>query len=262
MRNPSIFLVSSLFIVIFLLLIPQGFCVEIIGGKEVVPHSRPYMVLIKMGKKQICAGALIDKNWVLTAAHCTVNSKSQVLLGVHDQDKSEPGRHIRHAKKMILYPCYDPHTHEGDLQLLQLNKEVTTGKNINLLPLPKRGDDVKPNTVCRVAGWGSTQNRSPMSSTLREVNVTVIDRKICNDPKHYNYNPVIGLNMICAGNPKGGKDSCNGDSGSPLICDGSFKGITAFGMEGKCGTPQGPGIYTLLSKKYLDWINKTMAGAV
>lgn len=47
-----------------------------------------------------------------------------------------------------------------------------------------------------------------MSNALREANVTVIDRKICNDAQHYNFNPVIDLSMICAGGRKGEDDSC------------------------------------------------------
>ncbi|XP_049624089.1 granzyme A-like [Suncus etruscus] len=262
MRNPCLFLVSSLFIPTFFLLIPQGFCGQIIGGHEVTPHSRPYMVLIKTDKKKICGGALIEKNWVLTAAHCTINNKTQIILGAHAQNKSEPGRQIINVRKKIPYPCYDQSTHEGDLQLLQLNQKATINKNVRLIHLPRTWNDLKPNTKCRVAGWGRTQNKSPMSNTLREVTVLVIDRKVCNDPKHYNYNPVIGLNMFCAGNLKGGNDSCNGDSGSPLICDNIFRGITSFGLKGKCGTPQGPGIYTRLSKKYTDWIITTMRGFV
>lgn len=50
-----------------------------------------------------------------------------------------------------------------------------------------------------------------------------------------------------------------GDSGSPLICDNIFRGVTSFG---KCGNPQKPGIYILLSKKHLNWIKKTIAGAI
>lgn len=166
------------------------------------------------------------------------------------------------VKKEYPYPCFDQDTHEGDLKLLKLNKKATLNKNVAVLHLPKVGDDVKPGTVCRVAGWGKFHNNSPRSDILREVNVTVIDRKICNDKSHYNYTTVIGLNMICAGSPQGGKDSCNGDSGAPLICEGIFRGVTAFGLSEKCGDPRGPGVYILLSKKHLNWIVNTMKHAV
>ncbi|EDL18396.1 granzyme A, isoform CRA_c [Mus musculus] len=192
----------------------RGGCERIIGGDTVVPHSRPYMALLKLSSNTICAGALIEKNWVLTAAHCNV-----------------------------------------------LKKKATVNRNVAILHLPKKGDDVKPGTRCRVAGWGRFGNKSAPSETLREVNITVIDRKICNDEKHYNFHPVIGLNMICAGDLRGGKDSCNGDSGSPLLCDGILRGITSFGGE-KCGDRRWPGVYTFLSDKHLNWIKKIMKGSV
>lgn len=91
----------------------------------------------------------------------------------------------------------------------QLDRKARINKNVAILHLPKSGQDVKPGTMCQVAGWGLVNNKSGTpSETLREVNVTVIDRKTCNDPQHYNYDPVIGLNMVCAGDRKGGKDSC------------------------------------------------------
>ncbi|KAM6224354.1 granzyme A-like [Rhynchocyon petersi] len=259
MKN-SVFLPFFLSTAIFPLLIPEGFCAKIIGGNEVVPHSRPYMVLLR--GKETCAGILISKNWVLTAAHCSLDQKTQVILGAHTIHNKEPEKQITSIKQEIPYSCYDPGTHEGDLKLLQLKKKATLNKNVNILQLPKSEEDVKPGTVCKVAGWGKRHNKSPdPSDTLQEVNVTVIDRKICNDEKHYNYDPVIGLHMICAGNLKGGKDACDGDSGSPLICDGVFRGVTSFGLSGKCGDPRGPGIYTRLSKKHLTWIAKTIRRA-
>lgn len=81
---------------------------------------------------------------------------------------------------------------------------------MQVIQLPKSGDDPKPRTTCTVAGWGRTHNRQRnLSDTLMEVNITVISRKICNDNRHYKNNPVITDNMICAGDKNGGRDSCN-----------------------------------------------------
>ncbi|KAM4875428.1 granzyme A [Thomomys bottae] len=261
MRNIYAFLTFSLSMVTFLLLIPEDGCVQIIGGNEVIPHSRPYMVLLQLKKKNICAGALIAEDWVLTAAHCVLSRTSKVIAGAHSISKKEPGKQKLSIKKEFPYSCFNPDTHEGDLKLLQLKKKAKITKTVAILNLPKTGDDVKAGTKCQVAGWGLTSNKSPVSDTLREVNITIIDRKVCNDGKHYNFKPVIESSMICAGSPRGGKDACNGDSGSPLVCDGIFRGITAFGLKGKCGDPRGPGVYTLLSDKYLKWIIKTTKGA-
>lgn len=69
--------------------------------------------------------------------------------------------------------------------------------------------DLKAGTQCLVAGWGITRNKdSKPSDTLREANVTVLERSVCNDKKHYNSNPVVTLNMICAGDKKRKRDTC------------------------------------------------------
>ena len=62
--------------------------------------------------------------------------------------------------------------------------------------------------------------------------------------------------MICAGYLEGGKDSCHGDGGGPLICDGELQGITSWGIG--CAANDYPGVYTKVCK-FNDWIEQTMA---
>lgn len=62
--------VKCLTLLFFLNCITLDVCLDIIGGREAIPHSRPYMAFIRTAKKGICGGTLIKSNWVLTAAHC------------------------------------------------------------------------------------------------------------------------------------------------------------------------------------------------
>ncbi|NXT22967.1 GRAA protein, partial [Syrrhaptes paradoxus] len=255
------FLTLSICAAVILLVVHGGLCVDIIGGHEVAPHSRPFMALISGANgKSICGGALIKENWVLTAAHCNV-ARGKVILGAHSQKAKEREKQVFQIAKQIRYPCYCSNCKENDIMLLQLQKRAKLNKAVQLIPLPTSDDDPKPGTTCTVAGWGQTNNHlRKVSDTLREVNITVISRQICNDNNHYKNNPVITDNMICAGAKNGGKDSCSGDSGGPLRCNNVMRGITAFGKANKCGSVDGPGVYTRLTKQYLQWIRKTIGG--
>uniref|UniRef100_A0A8D2IN26 Peptidase S1 domain-containing protein n=2 Tax=Varanus komodoensis TaxID=61221 RepID=A0A8D2IN26_VARKO len=236
-----------------------GQCAEIVGGKESKPHSRPYMAIIKGNR--LCGGTLIKQNWVLTAAHCQIEKTTKVILGAHSISKSESTKQNFTIVKQVPYPCYDQETHEGDLMLLQLNVPAKINRYVKTVKLPLTDSDLKPGTQCLVAGWGATHSKDKKASdVLREVNIGVIERTICNDKEHYNSKPIVTLNMVCAGDKKGLKDSCIGDSGGPLMCKNEQKAIVSFGKPSRCADRQYPGVYTLLRKKYLKWIAEITGG--
>ncbi|XP_062898091.1 granzyme K-like [Mobula hypostoma] len=259
------FLQLSLFVLIAISFTPANYGVEIIGGREVKRHSKPYMVSIQKAKgkesyQHICGGALISKNWVLTAAHCKkrLGSHPRVVLGVHSLSQNEKHQQKFIIQDKITHSGFNSRTPENDIMLLKLEKSAVINKYVNVLKLPKdKITDVKPGTTCTVAGWGRTSLCSENASdTLQEVKLKVIGRKTCNSADYYNHTPEVTQDMICVGDSKGRGDSCNGDSGGPLICHNTFRGIVSYGE--KCADPKKPGIYTLLTKKYLDWIQNTI----
>ncbi|XP_041126988.1 granzyme A-like [Polyodon spathula] len=142
--------------------------------------------------------------------------------------------------------------------MIKLKEQVTLNSRVGILKLPQPSltSDVKAGTKCHVAGWGSTRlSGKGHSDDLREVNVIIVDQETCKSQYH-KLRQEITKNMLCAGNKKRKQDICNGDSGGPLLCENTYRGIASFGTR-KC---QGklPSVYTHLTRQYLDWIQHVM----
>ncbi|XP_039606275.1 granzyme A-like [Polypterus senegalus] len=233
-----------------LLIFPGGKCGKITGGEEAVPHSRPFMAYLDGP----CGGALIEKDWILTAARCNRNKTLKVMLGAHSVMEYENERQIIQSEKVVVHPDFNPSTNDNNLMLVKLSKKAVLNKFVSLLHLPAAARSPPGGTQCSIAGWGIMGYNGQLADKLQEINVAVIDRDICSGPDYLN--KPIKSSMICAGHPNKKKAFCQGDYGGPLICDGTYTAIASYGF--KCGENSKPGVYTLLTDNYLKWIKETI----
>ncbi|XP_061119492.1 granzyme K-like [Conger conger] len=229
----------------------------IVGGKEVKPHSCPWMVSLQVRGQHVCGGVLVKDQWVLTAAHCESAfggcTAAEAVLGAHSLKKDTDVQRLR-VQACISHGTFKPETVEHDIMLLKLKTKVKMkSKKIKVKDLPKSGKDVPAGTSCHVTGWGLTNGKHP-SDTLRGADVKIEGRDLCSC--YYKSKPVITTEMLCAGNKKTNEDACSGDSGGPLLCQKVLVGVVSGGTG--CGDPKKPGVYTRLSEGHLSWIKKVI----
>ncbi|XP_067411457.1 trypsin-like [Emydura macquarii macquarii] len=225
---------------------------RIIGGGPCSIGSRPYQVALLKNGRIYCGGSLIDRKWVLTAAHCSKRIGSlQVRLGDYNLRVKESTEQRRRILNYFVHPQYNLKPRDNDFMLLELDEPAQLNNHVNTISLPTSCP--APGRQCSVSGWGtisSPQKKFP--AILQCANVYTINQASCQE----SYGGIITDNMLCAGVPQGGIDSCHGDSGGPLVCNGKLQGVVSWGMS-VCALEGQPGVYASVCK-VIQWVRSTI----
>ncbi|XP_057365164.1 brachyurin-like isoform X2 [Daphnia carinata] len=238
---------------------------KIVGGVETAPHEFPWQVFLVLHKTNdesfACGGSLISDRWILTAAHCLINTNLiHITLGAHDlEDEGEVHQERYTSREYLIHPDWDSETLHADIALVRLPATISFSKYIQPVCLDSPSDPAVDyvNDTVLLTGWGLTSDESGgVSSVLRKTMVKVITNEKCLEQ----YDSVITDEMICTS----GEDhqgSCHGDSGGPMNfrqADGTWKqiGIVSFGSNQGCESGYANG-FTRVSS-FSSWIKNTI----
>ncbi|CAB4060982.1 unnamed protein product [Lepeophtheirus salmonis] len=227
----------------------------IVGGEDAKIGDLPFMALLGYDSPTscteliyACGGALINKHYVVTAAHCITDSPSpirDIVLGDHDvisdpdcTDKAcAPKVQRFKAANVIVHEKWDRRkfTEGNDIALIRLDKPAILANEDSersfLIPvcLPWKSSDpgreLSAGDTTVVAGWGQLTNNitsarnnycslRAASRTLQKLNLPISSFEECNAA--YRLFEVNNTQQLCSGGEPQ-KDSCNADSGGPLI---------------------------------------------
>ena len=123
---------------------------------------------------------------------------------------------------------------------------------------------------CWNIGWGSEENDGSYSRRMKSIGLNLMSQKYCTAHSFWE----VEDGYMCSGLPPndstpfttngwkhvtaGGKGTCIGDYGAPLICDidgtATLIGVHSKGDLTECGLPGKPGINTFIDENVQEWI--------
>jgi len=257
---------------------------QIIGGGDAPINEYMWMASLSTwpGLSQYCGGSVINKRFILTAAHCVSQngglparklrrpSSFRVVLGEHDLRKANETTLTKtfRVKKIIVHKTSKGKPSNVDLALIEVTEPIDlttytplclpTASNFNV-----RGKDVT------LTGWGlvtcpSAQSNPTCSNgedanTLQEIVLPAVDQQTCKKANGWNTNE----KLFCWGGEKK-RSGCFGDSGSPLTySEDSVRwmvtGVVSAGTGDGCGRKNTYGLGWEVAD-YKDWIMKNVWG--
>ncbi|XP_035788374.1 acrosin-like [Anopheles albimanus] len=262
----------------------------IIKGSNAYPGEYPWHVAIfnlrriKSTSKftYICGGSIISPNFVLTAAHCVVDS-TRTDLWKHPElfyfragaynIKDETEGYKYNVSEIVVHPKFNKETYNNDIALMRSVGDISFVDPSKVLTICLPPVKTKKEATIQelldksglVAGWGTTENETA-SSILQKLVVKVISQDSClNKFESHNHKVLDWDVMFCAKGDVSDTNVCTGDSGGGLIYFesdiGYLRGIVSFAPreqfpDGSTGCdPNGAVGYTDVAR-YVDWIEE------
>ncbi|NWS36827.1 ACRO protein, partial [Polioptila caerulea] len=187
-------------------------------------------------------------------------SRWKVVIGATDLAQPGPESKKCRIQRLLVHQHYVAASERNNIALLELDQPVDCSDYIQLACVPDSALAVHELKTCYIAGWRASPDSAPSPHVmLQEAKVRLIDVQLCNSSRWYG--GAVHPQDLCAGDPRGGIDTCQGDIGGPLVCKdnvGDYFWLVGLASWGKgCAGAKRPGVFTA-TQHFHTWIQVQM----
>ncbi|CAF4263140.1 unnamed protein product, partial [Rotaria socialis] len=237
---------------------------RIVGGEAAADYAWGWIVSLQRSLSHSCGASLLTSEYAVTAAHCVYDVSDISILSIlagtnYLYYPSVTTIQRRAVTGVIIHPDFNSVTITNDIAILQFDPlNVSSSSKLAFICLPKQNQDpFQTNSALVAIGWGTTSQYSKTpSSYLQQVTVQAFSSRSTWCQQSGIANTAVSF---CAGIIDGGKDTCRGDSGGPLMAFVNntwvLAGLTSFGYG--CAQAGYPGVYARVSA-FISFINSTV----
>ncbi|XP_035452337.2 serine protease Hayan-like isoform X2 [Spodoptera frugiperda] len=240
---------------------------RIFKGKRSRVKSYPFMVSIHLMGTFTCAGSILTRDLVISAASCLqllhnnrfYRENPSALTVRVGSDFFARGGEIIPVVETYFHPGYDPKTLANNLVMLRLYKHIRflrKERKVKRIRFDRTPANLATNTEnIIVIGWGA-RKKSNVIDQFERMLVAKLDIYQVNECAEI-YSPTFVTDKnFCAGFISNGGGACNKDVGGPGVVGGTLIGVISFGAP-VCGAIDSPTVFTKLGY-YGKWIDSVI----
>ncbi|MFD9960974.1 trypsin-like serine protease [Amycolatopsis sp. NPDC059020] len=229
--------------------VPASADPAIVGGRPAAPDQFPYQLSLWGDGAFQCGASLVDRDIVLTAAHCVVryNGDASRVVIRHGSNRLDGGTPVA-VKKIVAHKQFNPDSYFNDIALLKLASAMTYDAHTRPVTLAPANQVVRVGETLTLSGWGKTSYPGDNPNDLQTIGLKALDLQTC--ATRLSSKGPVSTASLCTTSPEG-QGACKGDSGGPLVtAAGTQVGIVSWGVHCALGYPD---VFTSVGS-FSDWI--------
>lgn len=202
-------------------------------------------------------GSVLTPTRALTAAHHlhpdSPPSRFSIKAGsTYHQDRDPKGQ-IRSISSFIRHPQYGGDYHHNDIAILQWEKPLIFGPNVQPVVIPPPNYSIPYGKLVVTSGWGWFSG-SWLPKRLHSMKVPLVTPEEC---KKAHEGRGIGPDQICAGYLREDEGICNADNGGPMVykVGNKYLQLGVISWSYGCGSKGFPDVYARVPY-FAAWIRK------